>query len=294
MKIKNLAALLLTLFAYFLPLKADENELRWFKDNWAWLDLRCKFYTPNKNALLERMTFGTFSMGVDFGVIATSSWETRLYFEIEGLSGGFHDNRVKIYRMAFPIELKYRAWLNPSRLYISISSIHLSTHPADQLPIENLNDAQDFQNLTIEADDLNIIRFGLGRETPDDHWIIGAQPWRMNYFMLFEPNKMFGRNSYGSYDRRAYFYGARTIWKGINTRLSATLETEGEINVRTPYIVTLVYSWDLGRTISRDRLQTSLSYEGGLRENEILARSFHGLAINRWVAGFKILIGVED
>ncbi len=292
MNIRRLFFTLCFCAAQLLLGEAQETDgLQWLYQNRGWLDLQYKVAGISENPLLARITFGTFSLGMDFGIVRGSRWEMRTAFEVQNLFGGFRDRHAKIYAGAYLINLHSRIWITPSQLYLFLGTIHLSTHRMDSLGIETPEDLARLEQINIDIEDVNVFRFGLGRETPDDHWAVGVQPWRMNYWLFTEPKYFFKHGAYSPYDRRGYLLLTRTLWRDDTHRISAALNAEFDRWSEKAYMVRLTYATRLGITQSLDHIQLSLGYEGGLEPNEVRARSFAGIAMNRVVLGARIIFG---
>lgn len=280
----------LTLFCTTVSAFAQSptEKVSWFEQSRAWLTLHHTVYSPQiTSKVLREVSVGDFIFSGELDIATKRSWAVTLNISAQSLFGGIKNRRAKIYAVNYVVDLDWKYYLDNAGTALYVSSFHQSTHLADPLPINNLEEIADWQKVRVEIEDINILRLGLVAENENNAWQILLQPVRLNYFLFAEPREMFHKNSYAKYQKRLYLSGLATIWKNEQTRISVNLE--GEMESGVCYVLEGVFSLHPGNRPSDDRAQFFLSYEGVSKTNQVRATPYNGVTVSRLSIGSRFL-----
>ncbi|MFH1866533.1 MAG: hypothetical protein ABIJ81_00380 [Patescibacteria group bacterium] len=265
----------------------DPSGVEFLSGGQAWLNFRHRaFKVSGTSRFINESFVGDFSFEGQYSLVKTPRWSLNLGFGIQNLYGGFRERRAIIYAVCYSIDLywTYSLWTN--KLDLILSAWHQSTHLADPIKPKTQDEAWEFSRLTIDVEDINLLRFGFILKNHNNFWSGGLQPIRFKYFLLAEPKEMFKNDSYERYQRRLYFNAGYTGWRNTNHRLAIYLIGETEIDTR--YTIKLQYSTKLNEDMRLDRWQIFLAYEGGMGKQTVTVTPHSGLTREWWFIGAKI------
>lgn len=236
--------------------------------------------------LLDRIYRGRFVFHLEKQIYRSENFMAVLNLEPLLLFGGFHERRILIPAFSFRGEILFSWLINDSGLWLNLSNLHYSTHTVDNIPIDTPEEAIAAKDINLTIDDVNLIRVGLSWQSNLDSWLAdkfslegGLQPWRLNYWLITEAQRMFNKTSYEPYTHRFYF--GLSLSKELNKNNGFTLKYTGETEKILRSYVELIYYW---RNQSlEESINIFLRYEGAhIGANEVLLTS-HGGITRRWL-----------